>query len=213
MTPELALGLATGLTLLSGGLAVAAGGPRATATALPLTVAVWAYDLALKRSDAGVAGMAACRGLDVLAGAGPDGAARALAPAAVIAGHTAVVTAVSRREAEGATAGLPLAALAGTSVVAAAGGAVALRGAGRTPAGAIAAALLAAYAGAVGAGYARAARDPSPHRLQRAVGGGVLGLVPLQAALLAGTGRRAAALGVAALWPLARRLSARRSVT
>jgi 4-hydroxybenzoate polyprenyltransferase len=212
VTPGFALGVAGGLTALSAALALAADGPRAAALAAPLTAAVWAYDLALTRAGAGVAGMAACRALDVLAGAGAHGARRALAPAALIAAHTAVVTAVSQREAQGAPASLPLAALAATGGLAAAAGAFAARrsdgGSGRR-----AAALLAAYAGAVGPGYARAARDASPQSLQKAVGAGVLGLVPLQATLLAATGRRASALGVAALWPAARTLARRRSVT
>lgn len=46
------------------------------------------------------------------------------------------------------------------------------------------AALLAAYAGLVGAAQLAAARDPRPATVQKAVGAGVLGVVPLQAALL-----------------------------
>jgi 4-hydroxybenzoate polyprenyltransferase len=65
----------------------------------------------------------------------------------------------------------------------------------------------------VGRAHADAARDPSPARLQRAVGAGILGLIPLEAGLLAGTGSVVPAAGVATLWPLARRASRKRAVT
>jgi 4-hydroxybenzoate polyprenyltransferase len=74
-------------------------------------------------------------------------------------------------------------------------------------------ALLGAYATAVGGAYASAARDPSPERLQRAVGAGILGLMPLQATLLAGAGALAPAAAIAGLWPLARSLARRKAVT
>lgn len=73
--------------------------------------------------------------------------------------------------------------------------------------------LLGAYAGTIGVAQLAAARDPRPATVQRAVGAGVLGLIPLEAALLARSGRPAAAAGVAALWPVARRLSRRVSTT
>lgn len=44
--------------------------------------------------------------------------------------------------------------------------------------------LLGAYAATLGRAELAAARDPSPARLQRAVGTGVLGLMPLEAAML-----------------------------
>ena len=74
--PAAALGLAAGLT--AAGLGP---GRRSRAVAAPLAVAVplaatvWAYDLRGKNTAAGPAVMAACRGLDVLLGAG--GRARA----------------------------------------------------------------------------------------------------------------------------------------
>ncbi|MGH8904632.1 MAG: SCO3242 family prenyltransferase, partial [Egibacteraceae bacterium] len=58
-----------------------------------------------------------------------------------------------------------------------------------------------------------AAADPCPANLQRAVGTGVLGLIPLQAALLAAGGRRGPAAGLAAAWQLARRLARCRGIT
>jgi 4-hydroxybenzoate polyprenyltransferase len=73
--------------------------------------------------------------------------------------------------------------------------------------------LLGAYAAVVGRAHADAARDPSPARLQRAVGAGILGLMPLEAGLLAGRGALMPAAGVASLWPLARRAAKKRAVT
>ncbi|HSI81342.1 MAG TPA: UbiA family prenyltransferase, partial [Solirubrobacterales bacterium] len=104
VTPGFALGLAGGLTAAGVATAAAIDGLRALKVAAPLAASVWAYDLALKRSAAGVPGMSACRALDVLIGAGPGGARRALPAAGVVGAHTAVVTGVSRREVEGATA-------------------------------------------------------------------------------------------------------------
>jgi hypothetical protein len=49
--------------------------------------------------------------------------------------------------------------------------------------------------------------------MQRAVGAGILGLIPLEAGLLAGAGSLLPAAGLAGLWPLARKLSRRRAVT
>ena len=213
VTPGFALGLAAGLTAAAAGLAVAADGPRALAVLAPLAATVWAYDLALKTGPGGVASMSACRALDVLMGSGAHGARAALPAAAVVGAHIGVTTTVSRSEVEGASAALPRAALAATAVVAAAAGGLAARRS-RSPLRRIAAAgLVGAYAKAVGGAHADAARDPSPARLQRAVGVSVLGLMPLEAGLLAGAGALVPAGGVAALWPLARTLAARRSVT
>ena len=92
-------------------------------------------------------------------------------------------------------------------------GALAARRSGSAPRTLAAAGLVGAYACAVGRAHADAARDPSPERLQHAVGTSVLGLMPLEAGLLAGAGALVPAGGVAALWPLARTLARRRSVT
>jgi 4-hydroxybenzoate polyprenyltransferase len=213
VSPDFALGLASGLTVSGLALALAADGARALRVAAPLAAMVWAYDLGLKRTPAGVAGMSACRALDVLMGSGAHGARAALPQAAVVGGHTASVTALSRREVEGASRRLPALALRATAAVTAVAAVIAARRS-RTAVGVAASAgLLGAYAASVGGAQASAARDPSPDRLQGAVGAGVLGLMPLQAGLVAGTGSPAPAAGVAALWPLARRLARRRSVT
>ncbi len=213
VTPRFALGLAGGLTAASAALAVAADGPRALKVLAPLAATVWAYDLALKETPAGVTGMSACRTLDVLMGSGAHGARAALPSAAVVGAHIGVTTTVSRSEVQGASARLPRAALAATVGVAAAATAVAARRDGSPLPALAAAGLVGAYAAVVGRAHADAARDPSPERLQRAVGASVLGLMPLEAGLLAGAGALAPAGGVAALWPLARTLARRRSVT
>jgi 4-hydroxybenzoate polyprenyltransferase len=213
VAPGFALGLAGGLTTAGIAVAVASDGLRALKVAAPLAAAVWAYDLALKGTPAGPAGMSACRALDVLMGAGAAGATGAAPSAAIVGAHTAVVTGVSRREVEGARPRTALTALGATAAVAAGATGLALRR-GRSTARRLGAlGLFGAYAGMVGSAYGAAAREPSPERLQRAVGAGVLGLMPLQAGLLATAGAGAPAAGVAALWPLARSLARRRSVT
>jgi hypothetical protein len=167
----------------------------------------------LKQSSAGVAAMAACRALDVLMGSGASGAARALPAATVVGAHTAVTTAVSRNEVAGAGPRVGLLALAATGAVAAAAGVVAARQKPSTAATLACGGLVGAYLATVGDAQARAACDPSPARLQRAVGAGILGLMPLEGALVAGSGALAPAVGVAGLWPLARALARRRAVT
>lgn len=213
VTPGFALGLAGGLTAAGVAVAVAVDGVRALKVAAPLAASVWAYDLALKRTAAGVPGMSACRSLDVLMGAGPRGTRRALPAAGVVGAHTAVVTGVSRRETEGATTGIARGALAATAAVAAAAAAVAARRSRSPFRRAAGLGLVGAYAAVVGGAHADAARDPSPERTQRAVGAGILGLMPLEAGMLAGAGAFAPAAAVAGAWPLARSLARRRSVT
>lgn len=239
VAPGFALGLSAGLTAAGLALAAAAGRRTALAVAVPLAGAVWAYDLALKSTPAGPAAMASCRFLDVLVGAGAGaGRLRAALPAAgVVGAHTLVVSMVSRREVQGAGPGLGRRALAATAGVTAAAAALALshlsrcrpapggdppgrpgfgaRQRVRRPRARLAAAggLLGAYAGALGWAEFVAARVPTPANLQRVVGSGVLGLMPLEAALLAAAGPAPAAAAVAGAWPLAYRLSRRRPVT
>src|SRR3954465_495159 len=118
VSPGFALGLAAGLTVGAGVLAVAADGPRALGVVAPLALGVWGYDLALKSGPAGTPGMSFCRGMDVVMGAGAHDAPRALPAAAVVAAHIAVVTEVSRREVTGGDASIPRRALAATAAVA-----------------------------------------------------------------------------------------------
>ncbi|SCL17126.1 4-hydroxybenzoate polyprenyltransferase [Micromonospora nigra] len=211
VTPEVALGLAVGLTAAGVGLAAAVGGGRAAAVAVPLATAVWGYDLRAKNTSAGPAVMAACRGLDVLLGATGGRLSRAVPAAVTVAAHTWTVTALSRREVDGADRALPLRTLAGTALVAAS--------AGRPPAttgsplAALPALLATWYAARYGAAQARVVVDPSAGRVRAAVGAGITGLPALQGALTARAGAGLLGAAVAAAAPLARRLARRVSPT
>ncbi|MEU4965572.1 SCO3242 family prenyltransferase [Streptomyces smyrnaeus] len=225
--PAAALTAATGLTAAGLALAARAGRlPLAAATALAGTV--WAYDLRLKHTAAGPAAMAAARTLDVLLGAAatpapavpPARVERALRPlgaAAVMGAHTLAVTAVSRRETEGGSPAVPLAALGAVGTIA---GGLARQ---RTP---LTVAASATYAATATRPLAHAVLNPSPPLLQRAVGGGIRAMLPLQAVLTARAsekgaardkGSRAAgsvsALALLGLLPVARRLSRKVSPT
>lgn len=214
VTPGFALGLAGTLTaagVLAAGLA---GGRRGLAVSVPLAGTVWAYDLALKRTALGPAAMAAARALDVLMGTAEP--RKALPAAGVVSAHTWMVTMVSRSETAGASGALGVAALAGTAGVAT----TAARLAQHHRSGSIprwrraaTAGLLAAYAGPLARAELRAARAPTPANLQHLVATGVLGLVPLDAALLASEAPAPAVAGLAATWPLAHRLARRVSPT
>jgi 4-hydroxybenzoate polyprenyltransferase len=216
--PGTALALATGLTGAGLGLAAAGGGRRALRTAWPLAAAVWAYDLWLKRTPLGPAGMALCRSLNVLLGATTGRRRLALPAAAVIGAHTAVITTVSRSEARGATPSLPRAAAVATGAVAVAAAGLALSGAMRARRAPLTAAaslaLLGAYTASNARAQAAAVAEPSAANLQNLVGTGILGLIPLQAGLAGAAGAHPAPVAtVAAAWPLACRLARRRSPT
>jgi 4-hydroxybenzoate polyprenyltransferase len=211
VSPTFALGFAGALTVGSLALAVAADGKRALVVAGPLTAAVWGYDFVGKSTPVASLSMAACRGLDVMMGSGASGAAAALPAAAVVTAHITAVTEVSRREVEGSDPSVPRNALIATTAVV---GVSALL-ARRAPKVARVAALgaLGVYGAVVGRAQAEAMADPSPAKMQKAVGAGIMGLMPLEAGLLAGSGSVVPAAGVAALFPLARKLAKRRKVT
>nr|WP_245654576.1 UbiA family prenyltransferase [Streptomyces violens] len=162
-------------------------------------------------------------------------ALRALPSAALLGAHTFTVTTVSRREAQGSSSSLPLLALAAVTALAnatggrlpshltpsgtaapppAQGGKVT---AGRrptlTPATLAPPLLAAGYAATAARPLLVAALNPSPHFLQRAVGGGIRAMIPLQAALAARAGAPATGAAVLALIPVARRLSRKVSPT
>ncbi|MEU5166929.1 SCO3242 family prenyltransferase [Streptomyces mutomycini] len=146
-------------------------------------------------------------------------AASAVLPAALALGaHTYAVTAVSRHEAQGGSTAAPLAALAGVAGI----GAAVLRGRplpGKPPGtpAAVEHLLLPAFAAA----YLRtsaipllhAGLNPSPPLTQRAVGGGIRAMIPLQAALATRAGAPLNGLAVMALVPLARKLARKVSPT
>ncbi|MEV6790672.1 SCO3242 family prenyltransferase [Streptomyces sp. NPDC051320] len=210
-----ALGVAGSLTAASLGLAVVSGGPRALAIAGPLAATVWYYDLRAKSGPAGPAVMAAARGLDVLLGAGTGRLRSALPAAATVAAHTLAVTVLSRTEVTGADprlAGTMVAATGGVVLAAGRASGAVGRGGNRWHRSAAASAL-AVYGTTVGRAQLRAVGDPAPRQVRRAVGAGILGLIPLQAALTAGAGALRSALPVAAAFPVARALSRRVSPT
>ncbi|GAB3874244.1 SCO3242 family prenyltransferase [Terrabacter terrigena] len=230
-----ALGVAAGLTF--GGVAVAglaAGRSGATVAAL-LAAAVWAYDLGPKDGAVGVATMASTRALDVALGASAGGLAgvrRALLPAALVGAHTAGVTALSRGEVHGGSASTARAVAIGTAAVATASavlgpvraalatrataGAAPSRGAARLrPVGSVAlsTAMAAWYARDVLRAQLAAVRSPDAATVRRATGRGIRGFVPLQGSLVAGRGRPAAAVALAASVPLGRLAMRRVSAT
>jgi hypothetical protein len=218
VSPKFALRFAAGLSAAGLGFAYTTGGRRALAVALPLTATVWAYDLALKKTFWGPLGMAACRSLNVLMGAGALNSRRSWPAAGVVGGHTLLITVVSRREAQGGTGKLALGSLAGSAAVTAAAAMLALNGAESEPLGrpvrqTASALLLGAHAVSMGTAELKAIRKPSAENLQRVVGAGVLGLMPLEAGILAGDGSIGKAATLAAGWRLARRLAQRRAVT
>ncbi|MGW0822701.1 SCO3242 family prenyltransferase [Streptomyces sp. NPDC002845] len=169
---------------------------------------------------------------------GTTGAATALrrgaVPAALVGAHTYTLTALSRHEISGAPARLPATTLAVSTATALATAiptvrtaAAALRTAGdtgsaatpraTTPSATLRTGLVAAgalaYLGTYGTAQARAVREPSGENVRRAVGAGILGLMPLQTSLTARGGAPAAAALLGVVHPLARRLARRISPT
>nr|WP_026220319.1 UbiA family prenyltransferase [Wenjunlia vitaminophila] len=198
-------------------------GPAVMATARSLDLLLGAAATARPaRSSATPAGTAGWRG--------------ALGPAAALGAHTAAVTLVSRRETQGGSPVTPLAALGVTAGL----GAWTSRHRPRTsardhaaPPGAhtvpatvrrspgrprsvpdlARAALALGYAATAAKPLFHAVLNPSPPLTQRAVGGGIRAMIPLQAALAARSGAAGTAVAVAGLVPLARRLSRKVSPT
>ncbi|OON81784.1 SCO3242 family prenyltransferase [Streptomyces tsukubensis] len=238
--PGAALVAAGGLTAAGLALAASAGRPALLA-ASALAATVWGYDLALKHTPAGPATMAAARSLDLLFGAAATGPAsdagrrlRAAAPAAAVLGvHTLAVTAVSRRETRGGSSLVPFAALGTAGALARVVTGRAPKGWKRTaadrlpvggwvaaPAGppgptpaAVTGLLGAAYVAVAGRPLLHAVLNPSPPLTQRAVGGGIRAMIPLQAALAARAGALPGALATAGLAPLAKALARKVSPT
>lgn len=205
---QTALAVAGGLTLAGLGVAGLAGGRRSFAVASVLAAAVWAYDLAPKQGPLSVATMASTRGLDVLLGAsagGWPGLQRAAAPAALVALHTAGVTALSRGEVHGGSVSVARGVVATTTAVAAGSAARALTATPSSGVGVAARLVSLALTGWYAVGVLRAqvaaARTPDAATTRRATGVGIRGLVPLQSAALAAAGSPGLALGLAASAP------------
>ncbi|MGW4023562.1 SCO3242 family prenyltransferase [Streptomyces sp. NPDC005009] len=212
VTPDTALGLATGLTAAGLTISGLAGGRGTLAVTLPLTAGIWAYDLGLKGTAGAGLSMALARGMNVLHGAGAGGWRPALRPAAVTAAHTMALMALSRKEVEGATPALPALTLAATGAVGAAaptaGGT-----SGRLRDRVSAAGLSAVYAAMFGSAQLQAVVRPTADRLQKAVGAGIMSIIPLQAALTARAGSPRAAGPLLAGLALGRALSRRVATT
>ncbi|MER6235662.1 SCO3242 family prenyltransferase [Streptomyces clavifer] len=169
------------------------------------------------RQPAGSALRAPDSGNPASASASVPDSPRAALPAALLLGaHTYAVTSVSRHEAQGGSTAAPLAALAATTAL---GAAVAHErpGAARRDRGTPDRLLLTAFAGAylrtAGPPLLHAALNPSPPLTQRAVGGGIRAMIPLQAALAARAGSSLGGLAVMGLVPLARSLARKVSPT
>ncbi|MEU1203279.1 prenyltransferase, partial [Streptomyces sp. NPDC005813] len=157
---------------------------------------------------------------------------RAVPSALALATHTLAVTTVSRGETQGGSPVAPLAALATTGALAWGLTSRPAPGAGRAgggqgpagptpsapaavsaPTGTLRTALTLAYAATSARPFLHAALNPSPPLVQRAVGGGIRAMIPLQATLAARAGAPVTALLTAALAPAARRFARKVSVT
>ena len=184
------MGFAGALTAgFAGGWPCPPTGRDALAVAWPLAAAVWGYDLYGQKSTpvASLSGMAACRGLDVIMGSGTRHAVAALPAAAVVTAHITVVTEVSRSEVTGGDArACPSVRSPARSRVASASALLSQRAPKVARVAALG--LAGAYGAFVGRAHVDAIADPTPARLQKSVGAGIMGLMPLEAGLLAGSG-------------------------
>ncbi len=209
--------VAAGAGLMAGGVVLAAltGGKKAAFRAALLSSAVLKYDFLMKGTPMGPASMASCRFLSVLSGA--RNPVSALVPAAVIGGHTFAITTVSVFEVEGGNTAVAKTSKFATLGVLSATTLLALKNAKRSKLAAIASlASSAVYAVPVLRAALAAEKDPSPQNLQRCVGVGVKGMIPLQGSLISSTGTLAAGVvgtGVTSLWPVAQQLAKKQSVT
>ncbi|MFD9741819.1 4-hydroxybenzoate polyprenyltransferase, partial [Umezawaea sp. NPDC059074] len=127
--------------------------------------------------------------------------------ALTVAEHSVALPVLARSVVSGATPLLPATTAAATGAL----GLVAMKVGASHPV--LGGALLGGYSVTVGSAHLAAARDPVPRQVRRAVGAGIHGLIPLQAGLIARAGRPRTALAVAALFPLARKLSRKVSPT
>jgi len=206
---QTAFNLAAGLT--AGGLVLSAlsGGRSTLATSTALAATAWTYDVVAKNTIAGPAVMASARALDVLVGAGAE-RRRALAPALAVGAHILGVTTLSRGEVHGSTPTPARASLATTAALALA----ASTPPPHTRTGwATAAALAGWFARGVVPAQLAAAREPDASRVRSAVGAGIHGLVPLQAAWVARAGAPRVGAGLALAFPLVKALAKRVSST
>ncbi|MFF3375114.1 SCO3242 family prenyltransferase [Streptomyces sp. NPDC002680] len=164
------------------------------------------------------------RGTHGSRGGGTGGAlARGALPALLTGVHTYTITALSRHEISGAPARLPATTLAVSSATALSTVLPSVLPAVLPPRRplprataartAVASAAVLAYLGTYGRAQAQAVRDPGASSVRRAVGAGILAMVPLQAALTARAGAPVAAALLGAVHPVAQRLARRVSPT
>ncbi|NYF10433.1 4-hydroxybenzoate polyprenyltransferase [Leifsonia sp. AK011] len=194
----------TAAALAAGGIAAAGifGGRRSVALAVPLAAAIATYNLVAKEGPFGPAVMAACRGLDVLMGAGSDRMLAAAPAAAIVAAHTANVTVLSRGEVHGSTSRAVAGSVAATAGVAAATVAVPAPAAAGVDAslGRTAGALATARFGVtVGVPQSEAVLDPTAGTIRTATRAGIMGMIPLQAGLAARAGNLVASIALIGL--------------
>jgi 4-hydroxybenzoate polyprenyltransferase len=133
-------------------------------------------------------------------------------------GVTPPVGAARPGRAEGPGGGRPFARVAGPERMAGSGSATPPAGTARSGraggrGGGLVPLAAAAFAVTAARPLVHAALNPSPQLTQRAVGGGIRALIPLQAALAARAGAPVTALLTAALAPVARRLGRKVSLT
>jgi 4-hydroxybenzoate polyprenyltransferase len=205
-----------GAALLAAGLAAAAAaGPTSFVLAGAIAAAAVGYDAWAKhRPVLGPLAMGACRGGNLLLGASLVPAAlAAVAPLALLpVAYVAAITLIARGEVRGGdpVAVRGAAALVALVLLAIAGlGALGWDGYRTLPAFA-GVGLLGAW---VGPPLLRAARRADAPSARRAVGAAVVALIPLNAALAAGTAGWLAGAAVLALWPLSLALKQRFAVT
>jgi hypothetical protein len=133
-----------------------------------------------------------------------------LPAAAAVGVHTLSVTALSRGEVAGTDRRLPAVTLAVTALSA---GSLAIGRTARSRPGVISRAMLSAYAATFGRAQLDAVRDPSAPTVRRAVGSGILALIPLQCVLAAGARAPRTATAIAVAFPVARWMSRKVSPT
>ncbi|MEV8372682.1 SCO3242 family prenyltransferase [Kribbella sp. NPDC056861] len=204
VTPRTAFALASGLTATGLALSALSGGRATFRTSAALAATAWTYDLVAKNTPLGPAVMATARSLDVLVGAGANRRA-ALRPALAVGTHILTTTLISRGEVHGSSTTAPRVALAATAAIATT--TADLNNPGP------AAAFAGLYARSVGRAQLVAAQDPSAQNIRKAVGAGIHGLVPLQAAWCARGGQPLVGAGLLAALPLAKALARKISPT
>ncbi|MFD3437762.1 SCO3242 family prenyltransferase [Streptomyces sp. NPDC058685] len=211
-----AMAAARSLDVLLGAAATRTAATSGTAARAASGMGTAATGMARARSVVG----APARGSSVIgkavrgAGATTVPTTRSALPGAVVMGaHTYAVTSVSRHEAHGGSTLVPLAALAATLGLGALGIREQRTSPGTPPARLLVTALAGAYVRTAAKPFLHAALNPSPPLTQRAVGGGIRAMIPLQAALAARAGGGASALALMGLVPLARKLARKVSPT